>query len=143
MHSLISAWPALAYLLPALVLVSAIFFVAKGDRRALAQLLALLACLVIGALLVEFAAFMAARMARSGSRDAVLGAASVQLLQTMASPRSIAAPPLSLAAMAAYSVLAAYLWLLVAWGLHLRGAPAGAAPAKKRGKGASRRPARA
>ena len=105
-----SAWPALALLLPALVLVSAIYFLAKGDRRAFAQLLALLACWVIGALLMEFFIFMAARMARSGSAAMpVLGTGTRQLLETMASPRSIAAPPLSLAAMAAYSVLAAYL----------------------------------
>ena len=74
MQALVSAWPAVALLLPALVLVSAIYFLVKGDRRALAWLLALVACFVIGALLMEFAAFMAARMARSGSREAVLGA---------------------------------------------------------------------
>ena len=142
MHLLISAWPALALLLPALVLVSAIYFLAKGDRRAFAQLLALLACLVIGALLMEFFIFMAARMARSGSAAAmpVLGTGTRQLLETMANPRSIAAPPLSLAAVAAYSVLAAYLWVLVTWGLHLRGKPAGGAR-KKPAKGA-RKPAR-
>lgn len=90
-----SAWPALALLLPALVLVSAIYFLAKGDRRAFAQLLALLACWVIGALLMEFFIFMAARMARSGSAAMpVLGTGTRQLLETMASPRSIAAPPL-------------------------------------------------
>lgn len=135
------AWPVLALLLPALVLVSAIYFLAKGDRRAVAQLLALLACWVIGALLMEFFIFMAARMARSGSAAMpVLGTGTRQLLETMASPRSIAAPPLSLAAMAAYSVLAAYLWVLVTWGLHLRGKPAGGAR-KKPAKGA-RKPAR-
>lgn len=142
MHALLSAWPALALLLPALVLVSAIYFLAKGDRRALAQLLALLACFVIGALLMEFFTFMAARMARSGSREAVLGAGTRQLLETMASPRSITAPPLSLAAVAAYSVLAAYLWLIVAWVLHLRGKPGGGARRKKPAKG-TRKPARA
>jgi hypothetical protein len=141
MHLLMSAWPALALLLPALVLVSAIYFLAKGDRKAFAQLLALLACWVIGALLMEFFIFMAARMARSGSAAMpVLGTGTRQLLETMASPRSIAAPPLSLAAMAAYSVLAAYLWVLVTWGLHLRGKPAGGAR-KKPARGA-RKPAR-
>ena len=64
MHLLMSAWPVLALLLPALVLVSAIYFLAKGNRRAFAQLLALLACFVIGALLMEFFIFMAARRAR-------------------------------------------------------------------------------
>lgn len=142
MHALLSAWPAVALLLPALVLVSAIYFLAKGDRRALAWLLALLACFVIGALLMEFFTFMAARMARSGSREAVLGAGTRQLLETMAHPRSLAAPPLSLPAVAAYSVLAAYLWLIVAWVLHLRGKPGGGARRKKPAKG-TRKPARA
>jgi hypothetical protein len=143
MHALLSAWPALAYLLPALVLVSAIYFLARGDRRAFAHLLALLACFLIGALLMEFFIFMAARMARSGSREAVLGAGTRQLLETMANPRSITAPPLSLAAVAAYSVLASYLWLLVTWGLHLRGKPAGGAGKKKAAKRPPRKPARA
>lgn len=142
MHALLSAWPAVALLLPALVLVSAIYFLAKGDRRALAWLLALLACFVIGALLMEFFTFMAARMARSGSREAVLGAGTRQLLETMAHPRSLTAPPLSLPAVAAYSVLAAYLWLIVAWVLHLRGKPGGGARRKKPAKG-TRKPARA
>ncbi|MNV42615.1 hypothetical protein D3C71_1342960 [compost metagenome] len=92
-------------------------------------------------MLMEFFIFMAARMSRSGSAAMpVLGTGTRQLLETMASPRSIAAPPLSLAAMAAYSVLAAYLWVLVTWGLHLRGKPAGGAR-KKPAKGA-RKPAR-
>lgn len=142
MHALLSAWPAVALLLPALVLVSAIYFLAKGDRRALAWLLALLACFVIGALLMEFFTFMAARMARSGSREAVLGAGTRQLLETMVHPRSLTAPPLSLPAVAAYSVLAAYLWLIVAWVLHLRGKPGGGARRKKPAKG-TRKPARA
>ncbi len=142
MHALLSAWPAVALLLPALVLVSAIYFLARGDRRALAWLLALLACFVIGALLMEFFTFMAARMARSGSREAVLGAGTRQLLETMAQPRSLTAPPLSLPAVAAYSVLAAYLWLIVAWVLHLRGQPGGGARRKKSAKG-TRKPARA
>ena len=43
---------------------------------------------------------------------------------------------------AAYSVLAGYLWLLVTWGLHLRGKPAGGAP-KRKPRGAARKPARA
>lgn len=143
MHLLTSAWPALAYLLPALVLVSAIYFLAKGDRRALAHLMALLACFLIGALLMEFFIFMAARMDRSGSRDAVLGMGTRQLLETMANPRSIAAQPLTLAAVSAYSVLAAYLWLLVTWVLHLRGKPAGGARKKKPAKASARKPARA
>ncbi len=143
MHALLSAWPAVALLLPALVLVSAIYFLARGDRRALAWLLALLACFVIGALLMEFFTFMAARMARSGSREAVLGAGTRQLLETMAQPRSLTAPPLSLPAVAAYSVLAAYLWLIVAWVLHLRGKPGGGARKKKPAAKGTRKPARA
>ncbi len=144
MHALLSAWPVISLLLPALVLVSAIYFVARGDRRALAQLLALLACFVVGALLMEFFVFMAARMARAGSPPTVpvLGTGTRQLLATMAHPRSLVAPPLSLAAVAAYSVLAGYLWLLVTWGLHLRGKPAGGAP-KRKPRGAARKPARA
>ena len=138
-----SAWAPLAYLLPALVLVSALYFLARGDRRAFGQLLALLACFLIGALLMEFFVFMAARMARSGSREAVLGMGTRQLLETMAHPRSIAAQPLSLAAVAAYSVLAAYLWLLVTWVLHLRGKPASGSRKKKAAKGSARKPARA
>ena len=143
MHALLSAWPAVALLLPALVLVSAIYFLARGDRRALAWLLALLACFVIGALLMEFFTFMAARMARSGSREAVLGAGTRQLLETMAQPRSLTAPPLSLPAVAAYSVLAAYLWLIVAWVLHLRGKPGGGTRKKKTATKGTRKPARA
>ena len=82
-------------------------------------------------------------MARSGSPGAMpqLGAGTRQLLETMANPRSIAAPPLSLAAVAAYSVLAAYLWVLVSWGLHLRGKPAGGS--KKKTAKSPRKPARA
>jgi len=143
MPLLMSAWPAVVLLLPALVLVSAIVFLAKGNRRAFAQLLALAACFLIGALLMEFFVFMAARMARSGSREAVLGMGTRQLLETMANPRSIAAQPLSLAAVAAYSVLAAYVWLLVTWVLHLRGKPAGGAKKKKSAKASARKPARA
>ena len=37
---------------------------------------------------------------------------------------------LSLAAFAAYSIPASYLWLLVTWGLHLRGKKAGTAKKK-------------
>ena len=143
MHALLSAWPAVALLLPALVLVSAIYFLARGDRRALAWLLALLACFVIGALLMEFFTFMAARMAHSGSREAVLGAGTRQLLETMAQPRSLTAPPFSLPAVAAYSVLAAYLWLIVAWVLHLRGKPGGGTRKKKTATKGTRKPARA
>ena len=144
MHLLASAWPALALLLPALLLVSAIYFLAKGDRRAFAQLMALLACFVIGALLMEFFIFMAARMARAGSDAATpaLGTGTRQLLQTMASPQSIGAPPLSLAAVAAYGVLVAYLWTLVTWALHLRGKPGGGKKKAKAAKG-GRKPARA
>lgn len=127
-----SAWPVVALLLPALVLVSAIVFLAKGDRRAFSFLMALLACYLMGALLMEFFVFMAARMARAGTAQAmpVLGAGTKQLLETLSNPRSIAAPPLSLPAMAAYSVLVSYLWLLVTWGVHLRGKKPGAAKRK-------------
>lgn len=130
MKMLLSAWPALALLLPVLWLVSVIVFLAKGNRRAVA-LMALLACFLIGALLMEFFTFMGALMARSGSQHATptLGTGTRQLLETIANPRSITAPPLSLAAWAAYSIPAGYLWLLVAWVLHLRGKKAG--PAKR------------
>lgn len=133
MPYLMSAWPALALLLPALLLVSVVYFLAKGNRKAVAQLMALLACFVVGALLMEFFVFMAARMARSGSAQAnpALGTGTLQLLRTMADPRSIAAPPASLAAVAAYSVLLSYLWLLVTWALHLRGKQGGGAGRKK------------
>jgi len=128
MKMLLSAWPALALLLPVLWLVSVIVFLAKGNRRAVAQLMALLACFLIGALLMEFFTLMA----RSGSQHATptLGTGTRQLLETIANPRSITAPPLSLAAWAAYSIPGGYLWLLVAWVLHLRGKKAG--PAKKK-----------
>ena len=118
MKMLLSAWPALTLLLPVLWLVSVIVFLAKGNRRAVAQLMALLACFLIGALLMEFFTFMGALMARSGSQHATptLGTGTRQLLETIANPRSITAPPLSLAAWAAYSIPAGYLWLLVAWG---------------------------
>ena len=53
MKMLLSAWPALALLLPVLWLVSVIVFLAKGNRRAVAQLMALLACFLIGALLMD------------------------------------------------------------------------------------------
>lgn len=144
MPQLMSAWPALAYLLPALLLVSALYFLAKGNRKAVAHLMALLACFVMGALLMEFFVFMAARMARSGSPRAnpVLGTGTLQLLKTMADPRSIAAPPVSLAAVAAYSVLLSYLWLLVAWVLHLRGKQ-GAGAGRKKSPRAPRKAARA
>ena len=132
MSTLLSAWPILALLLPVLWLVSVIVFLAKGNRRAVAQLMALLACFLIGALLMEFFIFMGALMARSGSQHATpaLGTGTRQLLETMANPRSITAPPMSLAAFAAYSILAGYLWLLIIWGLHLRGKTSG--PAKKK-----------
>lgn len=143
MQTLISAWPAVVLVLPALVLVSAIVFLAKGDRRAFSYLMVLLACYLIGALLMEFFVFMAARMARAGSAPTVpvLGAGTKQLLETLSNPRSIAAPPLSLPAVAAYSVLASYLWLLVGWGLHLRGKKTGTA--KKKPSKSARKPAKA
>ena len=143
MPMLMSAWPVLVWLLPALLLLSAIYFLAKGDRRAFAHLMALLACFLIGALLMEFMLFMAARMSRSGGVQGTpaLGDGTRQLLQTLANPRSIAAPPLSLAAVAAYSVLLSYLWLLVTWVLHLRGKKAG--PARKKPGKAPRKSAKA
>lgn len=141
MHLLMSAWPVLVWLLPALVLLSAIVFLVKGDRRAFAHLMALLACFLIGALLMEFMLFMAARMSRSGGVQGtpVLGDGTRQLLQTLANPRSITAPPLSLAAVAAYSVLLSYLWLLVTWVLHLRGKKPG--PTRKKSGKAPRKAA--
>ena len=95
---LLSAWPALALLLPVLWLVSAVVFLARGNRRAVAQLLALLACFLVGALLMEFFTFMGALMARSGRPQAAptLGTGTRQLLETMANPRSLTAPPLLL-----------------------------------------------
>ena len=132
MPMLLSAWPALALLLPVLWLVSAVVFLARGNRRAVAQLLALLACFLVGALLMEFFTFMGALMARSGRPQAAptLGTGTRQLLETMANPRSLTAPPLSLAAFAAYGIPAGYLGLLVTWVLHLRGKKAG--PARKK-----------
>ncbi|WP_440106228.1 hypothetical protein [Acidovorax sp. BL-A-41-H1] len=142
MQLLLSAWPALTWALPALVLLSAVVFLAKGNRSAFGHLLALLACFVIAALLMEFFTFMAARMARAGSTqaDPVLGSGTRQLLATIANPRSLMAPPLSLPWVAAWSVPVAYLWLLVAWVLHLRGKrggskKAGKAPRKKAARG--------
>ncbi|CAN7160020.1 hypothetical protein LJR074_000148 [Acidovorax sp. LjRoot74] len=136
MPLLMSAWPAVVLVLPALVLVSAIVFLAKGNRRAFAQLLALAACFLIGALLMEFFTFMGALMARAGSQHTTpeVGTGTRQLLATIANPRSITAPPLSLAAFAAYSIPASYLWLVVTWGLHLRGKKPGTAK-KKSAKG--------
>lgn len=132
MPMLLSAWPALALLLPVLWLVSAVVFLARGNRRAVAQLLALLACFLVGALLMEFFTLMGALMARSGRPQAAptLGAGTRQLLETMANPRSLTAPPLSLAAFAAYGLLAGYLGLLATWVLHLRGKKPG--PARKK-----------
>lgn len=150
MHILISAWPTLVWLLPALVLVSALYFLAKGDRRALGHVMALVACFLIGALLMEFFVFMAARMARSGSAQAnpALGTGTLQLLHTLANPRSVTAPVGSLASVAAWSVPASYLWLVAAWGLHLWGKRSGPARSKSGGKGgksprARKTPARA
>ncbi|RAR53802.1 UNVERIFIED_CONTAM: hypothetical protein C7454_107150 [Acidovorax defluvii] len=143
MQTLLSAWPAVVLLLPALVLVSAIVFLAKGDRRAFALLMSLLACYLIGALLMEFFVFMSARMARAGSAPTVtlLGTGTKQLLETLSNPRSLTAPSLSLPAIAAYSVLASYLWLLVGWGLHLFGKKSGTA--KKKPTKSTRKPAKA
>lgn len=146
MQMLISAWPALAWALPALVLVSALYFLAKRHRTALGHLLVLAACFLIGALLMEFFTFMAARMARAGSAQAqpVLGSGTRTLLATMANPRSLTAAPWSLPWVAAWSVLAAYLWLLVAWALHLRGKASGGGGARKKAPARkSRKPARA
>jgi hypothetical protein len=138
MHYLVSAWPVLSLLLPALVLLSAVYFVARGDRRSLGQLMALVACFLIGALLMEFFIFMGARMAPPGRAQTVpeLGTGTRQLLATMANPRSITAHPGSLAAVAAYGVLAAYLWVLVAWAMHLRGGGAGSKKPKNGTKAA-------
>ena len=82
-------------------------------------------------------------MARPGTAQAVpvLGTGTKQLLETLSNPRSIAAPPLSLPAIAAYSVLASYLWVLVSWGLHVRGKKAGSG--KKKASKSSRKPAKA
>ena len=141
MPLLMSAWPILVWVLLALVVLSALFFLAKGDRRAFAQLLALVACFLIGALLMEFMLFMAARMSRTGGVQGTpaLGDGTRQLLQTIANPRSITAPPLSLAAVAAYSVPLSYLWLAVTWVLHLRGGgKSGAGKKKKPAKASSK-----
>lgn len=123
MPLLLSAWPALALLLPALALVSALVFWFQGNRRAVAHLLALLACFFISALLMEFFVFTGALVARSGSPAPapVLGAGTQVLLNAIMDPRSVTASPLSLPALAAYSIAAAYGWLAVVWGLHLRG----------------------
>ncbi|MFY3383531.1 hypothetical protein [Paracidovorax sp. MALMAid1276] len=127
-----SAWPAVAWVLPVLALLSVLYFLAKGDRRALGHVLALVACFLIGALLMEFFVFMAARMARSGSAqaDPALGTGTRQLLQTLANPRSITAPAGSLAWVAAWSVPVAYLGLVAAWAVHLWGLRA--SPARKK-----------
>ena len=141
MPLLMSAWPILVWVLLALVVLSALFFLAKGDRRAFAQLLALVACFLIGALLMEFRLFMAARMSRTGGVQGTpaLGDGTRQLLQTIANPRSITAPPLSLAAVAAYSVPLSCLWLAVTWVLHLRGGgKSGAGKKKKPAKASSK-----
>lgn len=142
LQMLISAWPVLVWLLPVLVVVSALYFLAKGDRRAVGHLMLLLACFVVGALLMEFFVFMAARVARSGSAQAnpVLGTGTLQLLKTMANPRSITAQPGSLASVAAYSVPLSYLWLVVTWAVHLRGGRS--APGQKKNK-AGKTPRRA
>lgn len=138
MPLLMSAWPILVWVLLALVVLSAIVFLARGDRRAFLQLLALVACFLIGALLMEFMLFMAARMSRTGGVQGtpVLGDGTRRLLQTIANPRSITAPPLSMAAVAAYSVPLSCLWLAVAWVLHLRGGG-------KSGAGKKKKPAKA
>jgi hypothetical protein len=131
MQMLLSAWPGLAWALPVLVLLSAIVFLVKGNRGAFGQLLALLGCFVIAALLMELFTFMAARMAHGGAAGAVpaLGSGARQLLAWMVAPRSIMAPPLSPPWLAAGAVPVAYLWLLVVWILHLRGRRGGKAAA--------------
>jgi hypothetical protein len=143
-NALSTAWPAIALILPILVLVSAIVFLAKGDRRSFSFLLALLACYVMGALLMEFFVFMAARMARGGNGAPVpvLGTGTKQLLETLSSPRSIAAPAFSLAAVAAYAVLVSYLWVAVAWVLHLRGGSGKRGGSKKKPAKTARKPAK-
>ena len=136
MSYLLSAWPALCWALPAVVLLSATVFLARGNRRGAAQLAALVALFVMAALLMEFFTFMDARMARPG------GAPGQPELATMAHPRSVTAAPLSLPWLAAWSVPASYLWLLATWALHLRGprsspgrAKAGKTPRKKAARG--------
>lgn len=146
MQLLSSAWPALVWALPALVLISALAFLVRGDRRAAGHLLALLACCLIGALLMEFFTFMAARVARQGGgapSQPALGTGTLALLDTLRNRRSLTAPALSLPAVATYAVGVAYLWLLVTWGLHLRGKKAGSSSGRKKpaAKGA-RKPTR-
>jgi len=144
MSYLLSAWPALCWALPALVLLSATVFLARGNRRGAAQLAALVALFVMAALLMEFFTFMDARMARPGGAPGQpeLGQGTRALLATMAHPRSVTAAPLSLPWLAAWSVPASYLWLLATWALHLRGprsspgrAKAGKTPRKKAARG--------
>lgn len=134
MQLLLSAWPALVWALPALVLLSALAFLVRGDHRAAGHLLALLACFLIGALLMEFFTFMSARMAGPGHPQTTpaLGSGTRALLQTMLQRNSITAPPLSLPAVAAYSVPVAYLWLLVTWAVHLRGGKKGGGKGRKK-----------
>lgn len=145
MQYLVTAWPVLSLLLPALVLLSAVYFLVRGDRRGFAQLMALVACFLIGALLMEFFMFMGARMAPPGRAQTVpaLGTGTLELLRTMGSARSVAAKPGSLAAVAAYGVLAAYLWMLVAWTMHLRGGGGTATRKKAKPAKGGRKPARA
>ena len=78
--------------------------------------MALLACYLVGALLVEFFVFMVARMGTPwhGAGRPGAGRRHQATAGTLSNPRSIAAPPLSLPAIAA--VLASYLWVLVSWG---------------------------
>lgn len=144
MQLLSTAWPALVWALPALVLISALAFLVRGDRRAAGHLLALLACFLIGALLMEFFTFMAARVARQGggASQPALGSGTLALLETTLNRRSLTAPALSLPALATYAVGAAYLWLLVTWGLHLRGKKAGSGGRKKPAAKGGRKPAR-
>lgn len=144
MQLLLSAWPFVVWALPALVLISALAFLVRGDRRAAGHLLALLACFLIGALLMEFFTFMSARMAGPGRPQTTpaLGNGTLALLHTLLNRSSVTAPPLSLPAVAVYAVGVAYFWLLVTWGLHLRGKKSGGGRKKPAAKGA-RKTARA
>ncbi|MFN7855767.1 MAG: hypothetical protein ACK5OA_04190 [Acidovorax sp.] len=134
MQMLLSVWPFLVWALPVLVLLSAIVFLAKGNRGAFWQLLALLACFVIAALLMELFTFMASRMANGGKAgaDPALGSGTRQLLAAIAATGSVLAKPLSLPWLAACSVPVAYLWLLVTWALHLRRGKSGGGRAARK-----------
>ena len=144
MSLLLSTWPVWVWLLPAAVLLSAVVFLSQGRRRCAAWLLALVACYVVGALLMEFFVFIGALMARpsAGQPAPELGTGTLQLLRTLVDPRSLTAPPLSLPAIAAYSVIAAYLWLAATWVIYARSRST-ARPARKTAARAPRKSARA